>query len=220
MLPEEIIGSLKSLTSKHVVKISEIERECLIPKNSLASVITQKRAFPMKHKERLQEYCKAKEIGILLGSDKNEKLGNPPKKIFILHDITCSADPAKPMGTEGCSCEMYRRAKKAEKELETLTLEKEDLILKYGGIANELRKLRAEGQNKLDPAPKTEKEGKTTPNQEKGKEGAENSSKKGEQPPEGLTEIQLMVWKNEQKRKINPKAPPITGFGLTKKEKK
>lgn len=74
MLPDEIIGSLKSLTQKHGVKISVIERECLIPKNSLASVITQKRAFPMKHKERLQEYCKAKEIGIFLGSDKTEKL--------------------------------------------------------------------------------------------------------------------------------------------------
>lgn len=41
-----------------------------------------------------------------------------------------------------------------------------------------------------------------------------------EQPPEGLSEIQLMVWKNDQKRKNNPKAAPITGFGLTKKEKK
>src|SRR5229473_8026047 len=109
MLPNEIIGSLKSLTSKHRVKISDIERDCLIPKNSLASVITKKRPFPMKHKERLQDYCKAKEIAILLGSDKNEKLEF--KKVYSLHDLTCSADPTKPMGTEGCSCEMYRRAK-------------------------------------------------------------------------------------------------------------
>lgn len=32
------------------------------------------------------------------------------------HDITCSADPTKPMGCEGCSCEMYRKARAAESE--------------------------------------------------------------------------------------------------------
>lgn len=39
------------------------------------------------------------------------------------------------------------------------------------------------------------------------------------QPPEGLTGIPLMVWKNEQKKKTQVKKPPITNFGSGQKEK-
>lgn len=69
MLPEEIVGSLKSLIQKHGLKAIEIEKECGLSQNSLSSIMSGKRKFPMKHKERLQAYCKAKEIGIILGSN-------------------------------------------------------------------------------------------------------------------------------------------------------
>jgi hypothetical protein len=54
---------------------------------------------------------------------------------------------------------------------------------------------------------------------EKGKEEAENGSEPTPPPPEGLTGIALMVWKNDQKLKTQPKAAPITQFGVTKKVK-
>lgn len=194
MLITEIIESLKSLTLKHGIKISEIERECSIPKNSLASILTGKRTFPLKHKERLQEFCKAKEIALILGSSPTEKLngkqwvnkisefcekkGFPPSElierfeglekrpatIYYVHDITCSANPIEPMGSNGCSCEMYRRAKKAEKQVAELEAE----------IVNWKSEGPTSGPFKPNTAPKTEKEGKATPKQEKGNERAGN----------------------------------------------
>lgn len=160
MLPDEIIGSLKSLTQKHGVKISVIERECLIPKNSLASVITQKRAFPMKHKERLQEYCKAKEIGILLGNDKIERLDSNQLTALTLEKEVLLANNAELL-----------------EKITELEIEKEDLVIKYGGMANELRKLRAEGQNKPDPALQITKE-RLPKNQKITQEEAEKRLKK------------------------------------------
>jgi hypothetical protein len=42
---------------------------------------------------------------------------NAPRNVRYYHDIHCSANPFQPMGNEGCSCSMYQRARKSEKEL-------------------------------------------------------------------------------------------------------
>ena len=69
------------------------------------------------------------------------------------------------------------------------------------------------------PAPKPEKLPNVPKKEDTGGKGAQNASGNEATPPEGLTEIQLMVWKNEQKKKNNPKPPAIEGYGLTKKQK-
>lgn len=194
MLPEEIISSLKSLTTKHGVKISEIEIACLVPKNSLASVITQKRAFPMKHKERLQEYCKAKEIGILLGSDKAEKLDGKQKFVnsdagwaILIHQF-CAKRGFPPE-------QLFEKFEELEKTNEGLRL------------ANQI--LGEEGQNRSIPAPKPEKLPDVPKKEDKGGKGVENAPEtngKGwvirEKPkmPEGLTPLQQDLWKIQQKK--------------------
>jgi hypothetical protein len=106
------------------------------------------------------------------------------------------------------------RIKELESENQTLKIEigwRDTLI---NGMSSEL-----EGQNKPDPAPQIEKRIQDTPEWKKGKEEAENGAHNEPQPPEGLTGIALMVWKNDQKLKTQPKATPITQFGVTKKVK-
>lgn len=53
------------------------------------------------------------------------------------HDITCSANPAKPMGSEGCSCAMYRRAKAAEELLKKTQLVNGELYSKNLRLTDE-----------------------------------------------------------------------------------
>lgn len=64
---------------------------------------------------------------------------------------------------------------------------------------------------KVAPKPKKSTE---VPKKE---ETAENPPQNELQPPDGLSPIALMVWKNEQKLKANPKILPVMTFGNTKK---
>lgn len=123
------------------------------------------------------------------------------------HDITCSANPAKPMGSEGCSCAMYRRAKAAEELLKKTQLVNGELYSKN---------LRLTDENKPKTPLKDKKAIDVPEKEDNGVKGVENGSV--EAMPDGLSAIQQAVWRNNLKMKNKP--TPITGFGLTKKEKK
>jgi len=76
------------------------------------------------------------------------------------------------------------------------------------------------GQNKSNTALKTEKSRKPSQKQKEGLKSPEISPGTGlplEEMPKGLTPIQQAVWRNNQKMKC--KTPPVTQFGVTKKEK-
>lgn len=185
MFPAEIIVSLKSLTQKHGIKVSEIERECLVPKNSLASVITGKKSFPMKHKEKLQEYCKAKEIGVLLGSDKNEKLDGRQWVAAVSDFCEKRGWKAEELigKIEGFETRIkyYAESKiELEEEFGRITEENIALLAKNAALETQNGRLLGtkfinhfvEGQNKPNTAPQIENEGESTPKDVKGKEGA------------------------------------------------
>jgi hypothetical protein len=122
MLKIEILQKLTDLVKSGTSK-ADIERGADIPKNSLSSVLTGVKEMPNKWVEKFGGYFEKLEVkptGIPLPADYVEVEKVTAIRSHGFHDITCSADPAKPMGCEGCSCAMYKRAKQAEKERDEL----------------------------------------------------------------------------------------------------
>lgn len=159
---------------------------------------------------------------------------NTSNIVYRQHDLTCSAHPDKRMGCEGCSCEMYKRAKRAEKEVEDLKKQLQDAQELHDNPSGGWDKLKhrkgKQGQNKPDTAPETENVGEYIKRMQEEADKPEKvsySSKEHfndiangrdiEQMPEGLTPIQQAVWRNNQKMKN--KTAPKTIFGSSKKDK-
>lgn len=213
MQKTEILEKLTLLLADGYKK-TDIERNCNLPKNSLSSVMTGVKEMPNKWVEKFGGYFEKLEVksdGIDQRIETEKEWGESTTiRSHSFHDITCSANPAEPMGTVGCSCEMYRRAKKAESEVQTLKIE-----LEWRDKMIETLTEQVEGPNKPFPAPPTEKPAENTLKQEKGKEGAENGfdakvvatyfdkegRKTGESKPKELSPFlkSLQASKNNQK---------------------
>lgn len=205
MTKPEIIKSLNELVANGTRK-STIEGAVGLPVNSLASVLTGKKEMPNKWVEKFGGYFEKLEVKNA-GGDVQTAVNTLLETGLIKPKSAAFGEgvfvPSKNMEWIG----------KVEAWCKGKGFPPSELIEKFEGLEAQLKETEnlipspqsQVHQNKPDPAPQTGKSGKTTPKEEKGKEGAENGPKTLEEVkalcPKHLKGVDRAIWIAQNREK-------------------